>query len=42
MKQYVNGLTRITKDSQIVIDLGFANNKIELLIIHEPKITDHA
>jgi len=42
MKQYVNGLTRITKNSQTIIDLVFANNKIEVQVIHEPKITDHA
>jgi len=42
MKQYVNKPTRITKDSQTIIDLLFANNKVQLQIIHEPKITDHA
>src|SRR5580765_9064136 len=35
MKQYVNKPTRITKDSK-------TNNKIEVQVIHEPKITDHA
>jgi len=33
--------TRITKDNQTIIDLVFANNKIEVQIIHELKITDH-
>jgi len=42
MKQYVNGSTKITKDSQTIIDLVFANNKIEVQVIHESKITDHA
>jgi len=42
MKQFVNGPTRITKDSQTIIDLVFANNKIEVQIIHESKITDYA
>lgn len=42
MKQYVNKTTRVTKDSQTIIDLLFANNKVQLQVIHEPKITDHA
>lgn len=42
MKQYVNKPTRITKDSKTIIDLIYANNKIEVQVIHEPKITDHA
>lgn len=42
MKQYVNKPTRITKDSKTIIDLIFANNKIEMQVMHEPKITDHA
>jgi len=41
MKQYVNGPTRITKGSQTIIDLVFANNKIEIQLIYEPKITDY-
>jgi hypothetical protein len=42
MNQYVNEPTRITKDSQTIIDLIFANKKLEVQVIHEPKITDHA
>jgi len=42
MKQYVNEPTRITKDSQTIIDLFFANNNKTVQVIHEPKITDHA
>jgi len=42
MKQYVNEPTRITKDSQTIIDLIFANNNKTVQVIHEPKITDHA
>jgi len=41
MKQFINGPIRITKDNQTIIDLVFANNKIVVQIIHEPKITDH-
>jgi len=42
MKQYVIKPTRVTKDSQTIIDLLFVNNKVQLQVIHEPKITDHA
>jgi len=42
MKQYVNKPTRITKHSKTIIDLIYANNKIVVQVIHEPKITDHA
>ncbi|XP_011636472.1 uncharacterized protein LOC105426752, partial [Pogonomyrmex barbatus] len=42
MKQYVNEPTRITKDSQTIIDLIFANSNKRVQVIHEPKITDHA
>jgi len=42
MKQYVNEPTRITKDSQTIIDLFFVNNNKTVQVIHEPKITDHA
>jgi len=28
--------------NKFIIDLVFANNKIEIQVIHEPKITDHA
>lgn len=42
MKQYVDKPTRITKDSRIIIDLIVANKKLDVQVIHEPKITDHA
>lgn len=42
MKQLVNNPTRITKDSQTMIDLVFANNMAQVHVVHEPKITDHA
>lgn len=42
MKQYVKKPTRVTKDSKTIIDLCFANNKIQVQVMHEPKITDHA
>lgn len=41
-KQYVNFPTRVTKDNRTVIDLLFANHKVRVQIMHEPKITDHA
>jgi len=42
MKQYVNKPARVTKDSQTIIDLLFANNKVKLQVIHELKTTNHA
>jgi len=42
MKQYVNEPTRITKNSQTIINLIFANSNKTVQITHEPKITDHA
>jgi len=42
MKQCVNEPTRITKDSQTIIDLIFANNNKIIQIIYESKITDYA
>jgi len=42
MKQYVTEPTRITKESQTIIDLIFANNNKIVQVIHDPKITDHA
>ena len=42
MKQYVNKPTRVTKDSKTIIDLIFANNQVDVQVMHEPKITDHA
>lgn len=42
MKQLVNSPTRITKDSQTMIDLVFVNNnKAQVHVLHENKITDH-
>lgn len=41
MKQYVDKLTRITKDSKTLIDLVFANSKVKCKVHGEPKITDH-
>lgn len=42
MKQFVDEPTRITKDSQTIIDLVFANNVIVVKIWDKNKITDHA
>lgn len=41
-KQYVNVPTRVTKDNRTMIDLLFANHKVRVQVMHEPKITDHA
>lgn len=37
MKQYVNSPMRVMKDSQTIIDLFFANNKVPVQVIHELK-----
>jgi len=42
MKQHVNKPTRITKQSRSIIDLVFSNKKIEVSVIYEPMVTDHA
>ncbi|EFN85633.1 hypothetical protein EAI_07005 [Harpegnathos saltator] len=42
MKQYVNKPTRITKDSQTIIDLVLANGEVKVQVKDRPKITDHA
>ncbi|EZA47066.1 hypothetical protein X777_16833, partial [Ooceraea biroi] len=42
IKQYVDKPTRVTKDSQAIIDLIFANRKINIQVCEEPKITDYA
>lgn len=42
LKQYVDKPTRITKDSQTIIDLVFANNEVKVKVFDKPKITDHA
>lgn len=42
MKQWVDNPTRITKDSQTLIDLVFSNKKVKLQVNEKPKITDYA
>ena len=42
MKQYVNEPTRVTNNSKTIIDLIFANREVNVQVVHEPKITDHA
>lgn len=42
MKQFVDKPTRSSKDSQTIIDLVFANNKVIVKVCDKPKITDHA
>lgn len=42
MKQYVVNPTRVTKDSQSIIDLIFFNHKVKVQVNDKPKITDHA
>ncbi|XP_015438094.1 PREDICTED: uncharacterized protein LOC107193204, partial [Dufourea novaeangliae] len=42
MKQYVDKPTRITKDSKTLIDIVFANIKVNYKIHNKPKITDHS
>lgn len=42
IKQYVNRSTRIMKDSETIIDLILANNKIQVQINDKPKITEHS
>lgn len=41
MKQYVDKPTRITKNSQTLIDLVFANTKVRCNVYDKPRITDH-
>jgi hypothetical protein len=41
MKQYVDKPTRITKNSQTLIDLVFANTKVNCNVYDKPRITDH-
>jgi len=40
MKQYKP--TRVTKDSKTLIDLVFANSKVNCKVYDKPKITDHS
>jgi len=42
MKQYINKPTRITKQSSSIIDLVFSNKEIEVNVMYEPMVTDHA
>jgi len=42
MKQHVNKPTRITKQSRSIIDLLFSNKEIEVSVMYEPMVTDHA
>lgn len=42
MKQYIDRPTRITKNSKTIIDLVFVNKKVNCIIHHKPKITDHS
>ncbi|XP_011693469.1 PREDICTED: uncharacterized protein LOC105453325 [Wasmannia auropunctata] len=42
MKQYVNRSTRITKQTETMIDLVFANKEVEVQVDHESKIADHS
>lgn len=41
MKQYVDKPTRITKNSQTLIDLVFANTKVSCNVYDKQRITDH-
>ena len=42
LRQLVNEPTRITSDSETIIDLVFTNLDISVEIKHEPKVTDHS
>jgi len=42
MKQYIDKSTRVTKNSKTLIDLVFANSKINCKVYDKPKITDHS
>ncbi|XP_029165110.1 uncharacterized protein LOC114936175 [Nylanderia fulva] len=42
MKQYIDSPTRITKKTQTIIDLVFANTKIHAQVDHTFNIADHA
>lgn len=42
MKQYVDRLTKVTENSETIIDLVFANKELNVQVNYEPKITDHA
>ncbi|XP_076300562.1 uncharacterized protein LOC143218884 [Lasioglossum baleicum] len=42
MKQHVDKPTRVTKNSETIIDLVFTNKEINVVVSYEPKITDHA
>lgn len=42
LRQLVKEATRIVQNSETLIDLVFANVKMEIDVWHEPKITDHS
>jgi len=46
MKQYIDKPTRVrtidTKDNKMLIDLVFANSKVNCKVYDKPKITDHS
>lgn len=42
MKQYIDKPTRITINSKTMIDLVFANNKVDCKMYETPKITDYS
>jgi len=42
VKQYIDKLTQVTKDSKTLIDLVFANSKVNCKVYEKPKITDHS
>jgi len=41
-KQLVQEPTRLVKNSETIIDLVFSNVEAEIVVLHEPKITDHS
>jgi len=42
LKQLVSEPTRIVNTSETIIDLVFTNEELEVVVRHEPKITDHS
>jgi len=42
VKQYIDKPTQVTKDSETLIDLIFANSKINCKVYDKLKITDHS
>jgi len=41
MKQYIDKPTKITKYSQTLIDLVFANTKVNSNVYDKPRVADH-